>query len=43
MGNEAIMHDAVARQTLNTDLERVHCRVHQPTDPRLFTREPSRR
>jgi gentisate 1,2-dioxygenase len=40
MGNEAIMHDAAARQTLNADLARVHCRVHQPTDPRLFTSEP---
>ena len=40
MGSEAVMHDAAARRTLNADLERVHCRVHQPTDPRLFTREP---
>jgi gentisate 1,2-dioxygenase len=32
--------DAAARRALQTDLERFNCRVHQPDDPPLFTREP---
>ena len=34
------MRDADARRSLKADLERLHCRVHQPEDPPLFTREP---
>ena len=34
------MRDADARRSLKRDLERLHCRVHQPDDPPLFTREP---
>lgn len=35
-----MMRDADARRSLKADLERFHCRVHQPDDPPLFTREP---
>ena len=34
------MSDAAARQSLKADLDRICCRVHQPDDPKLFTREP---
>lgn len=33
--------DAQARRSLDQDLGRFNCRVHQPDDPPLFTREPS--
>lgn len=35
------MADADARRALKADLARVNCRVHQPDDPPLFTREPT--
>ncbi|GAA5232448.1 cupin domain-containing protein [Verticiella sediminum] len=41
MGHDTAMSDAAARQALKQDLARYHCRVHQPDDPPLFTREPS--
>ena len=34
------MADAGARRALKADLARMNCRVHQPDDPPLFTREP---
>ncbi len=34
------MSDADARRELDRELGRFHCRVHQPDDPPLFTREP---
>lgn len=34
------MADAQARQALKADLARMNCRVHQPDDPPLFTRDP---
>jgi len=34
------MRDAQARRDLGRDLARFNCRVHQPDDPPLFTREP---
>lgn len=34
------MADAQARQSIKDDLARMNCRVHQPDDPPLFTREP---
>ena len=37
---EIVTHDAEARRALKDELARVHCRVHQPDDPPLFTREP---
>ena len=40
MSEDTTMRDAAARQSLKADLERINCRVHQPDDPRLFTREP---
>lgn len=38
---ESSMVDAQARKALKDDLARYNCRVHQPDDPPLFTREPS--
>ncbi len=35
------MADAEARRQIKADLARMNCRVHQPDDPVLFTREPS--
>lgn len=35
-----LLADADARRALKADLARVNCRVHQPDDPPLFTREP---
>lgn len=32
--------DTEKRRKLQTDLERFHCRVHQPDDEPVFTREP---
>jgi gentisate 1,2-dioxygenase len=40
MSETHAMHDAEARRRLKDDLARFHCRVHQPDDPPLFTREP---
>ena len=40
MGETTAMRDADARRALRDDLERLQCRVHQPDDPPLFTREP---
>jgi gentisate 1,2-dioxygenase len=40
MGETTAMRDAEARRALKVDLERLQCRVHQPDDPPLFTREP---
>lgn len=41
MGSDtAAMQDAQARLALKEDLARANCRVHQPDDPPLFTREP---
>ncbi len=37
---EIVTQDADARRALQQELERFHCRVHQPDDPPLFTREP---
>lgn len=37
---ELATHDVEARRALKADLARFHCRVHQPDDPPLFTREP---
>src|SRR5438874_1935574 len=34
------MADAEQRRHLAQDLERFNCRVHQPDDPPLFTKEP---
>ena len=34
------MVDGAARTQLNADLAALHCRVHDPGDPPLFTREP---
>lgn len=36
----ASMADGDARRALKEDLARFNCRVHQPDDPPLFTREP---
>jgi len=36
----AQLSDADARRGLDKDLGRFNCRVHQPDDPPLFTREP---
>lgn len=41
MFETAMMADAQARRTLKEELARYHCRVHQPEDPPLFSREPS--
>ncbi|MBN9426268.1 MAG: cupin domain-containing protein [Burkholderiales bacterium] len=41
MSESTTMSDAAARQALQADLARVYCRVHQPDDPPLFTREPN--
>ncbi|WP_263144952.1 cupin domain-containing protein [Pseudomonas sp. RIT-PI-AD] len=38
---EATMTDGDARRALKADLARFNCRVHQPDDPPLFTREPT--
>jgi len=40
MHDTAMMADAQARRTLKEELARYHCRVHQPEDPPLFSREP---
>lgn len=40
MKSETSMPDAEARRSLKADLALHHCRVHQPDDPPLFTREP---
>jgi gentisate 1,2-dioxygenase len=40
MAEGRAMGDAQARQALKDDLARFDCRVHQPDDPPLFTREP---
>jgi gentisate 1,2-dioxygenase len=40
MSESRAMADAQARQSLKEDLARFNCRVHQPDDPVLFTREP---
>ena len=40
MGETTAMRDAEARRALKDDLARLQCRVHQPDDPPLFTREP---
>jgi gentisate 1,2-dioxygenase len=34
------MADAEARRAIKADLARMNCRVHQPDDPPLFTRDP---
>lgn len=39
--DETMMADAAARRALKEDLARNHCRIAQPEDPPLFTREPS--
>jgi gentisate 1,2-dioxygenase len=36
----AAMADAEARRSIKADLARINCRVHQPDDPPLFTRDP---
>jgi gentisate 1,2-dioxygenase len=40
MPHDSTMRDAEARRSLKADLARLNCRVHQPDDPALFTREP---
>ena len=40
MSETTTMADADARRALNNELARFHCRVAQPDDPPLFTREP---
>ncbi|MDQ2733396.1 MAG: cupin domain-containing protein [Pseudomonadota bacterium] len=40
MSETTSLSDAAARRALKADLERFNCRVHQPDDPPLFTREP---
>lgn len=40
MSSTAAMKDADARRSLKEDLAKFNCRVHQPDDPPLFTREP---
>jgi gentisate 1,2-dioxygenase len=40
MSDDFTMRDAEARRALKADLARMNCRVHQPDDPPLFTREP---
>ncbi|MEO8298903.1 MAG: cupin domain-containing protein, partial [Burkholderiales bacterium] len=40
MAAESTLADADARRALKDDLARAHCRVQQPDDPPLFTREP---
>jgi gentisate 1,2-dioxygenase len=37
---ETMMSDASERRALSTELERFNCRVAQPDDPPLFTRQP---
>ena len=37
---ESSMVDGQARKALKDDLARFDCRIHQPDDPPLFTREP---
>ncbi|MFT3820893.1 MAG: cupin domain-containing protein [Rubrivivax sp.] len=37
---EIVTNDGDARRALQAELARFHCRVHQPDDPPLFTREP---
>ncbi len=37
---EIVTDDAEARRALKHDLARFNCRVHQPDDPPLFTRQP---
>jgi gentisate 1,2-dioxygenase len=37
---ETMMSDASERRALFTELERFNCRVAQPDDPPLFTRQP---
>ena len=39
--DETMMTDAAARHALKEDLARNHCRIAQPEDPPLFTREPN--
>ncbi|HEY9281231.1 MAG TPA: cupin domain-containing protein [Eoetvoesiella sp.] len=41
MSSTTIMKDADARRSLKEDLAKFNCRVHQPDDPPLFTREPN--
>ncbi|WP_043357764.1 cupin domain-containing protein [Cupriavidus basilensis] len=38
--NASQMSDADARRSLDEELGRFNCRVHQPSDPPLFTRDP---
>lgn len=40
MGFPTEMKDAAARTALKDDLARFNCKVHQPDDPPLFSREP---
>jgi len=40
MSDDSKMIDAAERQKLNADLSSIHCRVHDPSDPPLFTRQP---
>jgi gentisate 1,2-dioxygenase len=40
MGTETFMADGAVRRSLKDDLAKFNCRVHQPDDPLLFTREP---
>lgn len=40
MHETAVRADANARRTLKEDLARYFCKVHQPDDPPLFSREP---
>ncbi|HSW19589.1 MAG TPA: cupin domain-containing protein [Ramlibacter sp.] len=41
MGESSVMHDEAARRALKADLARFNCRVAQPDDPPLFTRQPN--
>ncbi|SAI74476.1 gentisate 1%2C2-dioxygenase [Bordetella ansorpii] len=40
MSEETSMQDARARQNLKAELAKFNCKVHQPDDPPVFTREP---
>jgi gentisate 1,2-dioxygenase len=40
MSHDSTLRDAEARRALKADLARLNCRVHQPDDAPLFTREP---
>ena len=40
MSDSITSADAEARRSLKADLAAYHCRVHQPDDPPLFSREP---